>query len=525
MKEVDFLVIGSGIAGLCYAIKVAEHFDSEGKDVKICMLSKVIEDETSTKYAQGGIAGVFDNSKDSFEKHIEDTILCGDGLSDISVVEMVIKEGPRIIQDIIKWGTNFDLGEDGEYDLAKEGGHSESRIVHHKDITGKEIERSLLSKASKFASIEILSHYFAVDLITQHHLGKAIERNVGEIECFGVYALNRRDNKVITILSKCTLLAAGGAGNIYSNTTNPSIATGDGVAMAYRAKADISNMEFFQFHPTSLYNPDERPSFLISEAVRGMGGILKDRDGKDFMHKYDERGSLAPRDITARAIDSELKKFGGSHLYLDVSHLDYDRFIEHFPNITNKCSSLGIDIKDQMIPIVPAAHYMCGGIVVDKDGKTTIKGLYACGECSSTGLHGANRLASNSLLEALVYANRSYLASINDVNKEHKVDVPEWNIEGTGHPEEWVVIEHAIRELQSIMSNYVGIVRTNTRLNKARIRLEVLYEEMVQEFKSYKPSIRVLELRNMINVAHLVIEQALLRKENRGLHYSLDNEG
>ncbi|HIB76133.1 MAG TPA: FAD-binding protein, partial [Flavobacteriales bacterium] len=343
--------------------------------------------------------------------------------------------------------------------------------------------------------------------------------------CFGVYALNRRNKQVITIHAKTTLLAAGGSGNIYTNTTNPVIATGDGVAMAYRAKAEISNMEFFQFHPTALYNTGDRPSFLISEAVRGMGGVLRGINGESFMHKYDKRESLAPRDITARAIDQEMKQYGGDHVYLDVRHLDYNKFIKHFPNITEKCRSVGIDIKDQMIPVVPAAHYMCGGIVVNKDGKTSINGLYACGECSSTGLHGANRLASNSLLEAMVYANRAYLASIKEVNKEFRTDIPEWNLEGTEHPEEWVIIDHATRELQSIMSNYVGIVRTNYRLTKARKRVDLLYLEMVKEFKSYRPSKNVLELRNMINVAHLVIEQALLRMDNKGLHFSLDNEG
>ncbi len=522
MKNVDFLIVGSGVAGLCYAIKLAEHFEDNCEEVKICILSKVEEDETSTKYAQGGVAAVFDNRNDSYEKHIEDTLKCGDGLSDKNIVEIVVKEGPAIIRDIISWGTSFDTNEVGEYDLAKEGGHSENRIIHHKDITGKEIERSLLKRASEFKSIEILSHYFAIDLITQHHLGCQLDRIQGGIECYGVYALNRTDKKVNTILAKSTLLAAGGSGNIYTNSTNPVLATGDGVAMAYRAKAEISNMEFFQFHPTALYNPGERPSFLISEAVRGMGGILKDRNGETFMEKYDDRESLAPRDIAARAIDAELKQFGGDHVYLDVRHLDPVQLKNHFPNIIAKCESIGIDVLDQMIPVVPAAHYMCGGIVVDKNGKSTIRRLYACGECSSTGLHGANRLASNSLLEALVFANRAHIASIEDFDKVMEVEVPEWNLEGTKHPEEWLVIDHATQELQSIMSNYVGIVRTNYRLKKARDRVDLLYEEMVKEFNSFKPSKNVLELRNMINVAHLIIEQALQRKENKGLHYSLD---
>ena len=318
-------------------------------------------------------------------------------------------------------------------------------------------------------------------------------------------------------------MAAGGAGNIYQSTTNPLISTGDGVAMAYRAKAEVENMEFFQFHPTSLYNPDERPSFLISEAVRGFGGILKCKNKKAFMISYDERGSLAPRDITARAIDAEIKKKGGEFVLLDVRDTDLNKFKTHFPNITEKCFSVGVDIEKQMIPVVPAAHYMCGGIKVDQNSQTSINRLYACGECSSTGLHGANRLASNSLLEALVFANRAFLSSINEMKNEHNLSVPDWNMEGTKNPKEWLIIDQATKELQHIMSNYVGIVRSNYRLKKAKDRVDLLFKEMSLEFKDNVPSKSVLELRNMINVAHLIIEQALIRKENKGLHYNIDN--
>ena len=522
MKKVDFLVVGSGIAGLTYAVKLAEHFHEKKEEVKICVLSKVNEDETATKYAQGGVAAVFDKNQDSFEKHIKDTIICGDGLCKKEIVDFVVKEGPERISEIINWGTQFDKNELGEYDLAKEGGHSEKRIIHHKDITGWEIERALLNKVSEFPSIEILAHYFAIDLITEHHLGSKTSRQE-DVNCFGVYALNRNNKRVETILSKSTLLAAGGAGNIYQSTTNPLISTGDGVAMAYRAKAEVENMEFFQFHPTSLYNPDERPSFLISEAVRGFGGILRCKNKKAFMISYDERGSLAPRDITARAIDAEIKKKGGEFVLLDVRDTDLNKFKTHFPNITEKCFSVGVDIEKQMIPVVPAAHYMCGGIKVDQNSQTSINRLYACGECSSTGLHGANRLASNSLLEALVFANRAFLSSINEMKNEHNLSVPEWNMEGTKNPKEWLIIDQATKELQHIMSNYVGIVRSNYRLKKAKDRVDLLFKEMSLEFKDNVPSKSVLELRNMINVAHLVIEQALIRKENKGLHYNIDN--
>ena len=391
MKNVDFLVIGSGIAGLSFALKAAQYG-------KVLIVTKANEDESNTKYAQGGVAVVVDKQEDSFDKHIEDTLIAGDGLCDKHIVEIVVKEGPARIDEIIKYGTHFDKTKKGIFDLAKEGGHSESRVLHYKDITGFEIERALLAQIHSNPNIEILTHYFAVELITQHHIGEFVDKKSGDIECYGIYALNTASNKVEKFLSKVTLMASGGAGHIYATTTNPVIATGDGIAMAYRAKAKVRNMEFIQFHPTALYNPGEYPSFLISEAVRGFGGVLKTKNGEEFMQNYDDRGSLAPRDIVARAIDAEMKKSGDDFVYLDIRHRAKADILSHFPNIYAKCLSIGIDMTHDMIPVTPAAHYMCGGILVDEHGKSSIHRLYACGECTSTGLHGANRLASNSLL-------------------------------------------------------------------------------------------------------------------------------
>lgn len=523
MQKADFLVIGSGIAGLSYALKVAEHF--EGKEpVSIHVLTKANKDETNTKYAQGGIAAVTNQPKDSFQKHIQDTLDCGDGLCDEAVVRLVVEEGPKRVQEIIDWGTRFDKSQDGTYDLAKEGGHSESRIMHHKDITGWEIERALLQKVSEYSNIHIHAHYFAVDLITQHHLGKSVSRNSGETECYGVYALNLQTGVVEKFLARSVLLAAGGMGSIYQATTNPIIATGDGVAMAYRSKAEIKGLEFIQFHPTALHNPGEYPSFLISEAVRGFGGILKNKKGEEFAHHYDERGSLAPRDIVARAIDAELKKEGDEHVFLDVRHTDLKQFEAHFPNITNKCASLGIDVKSHMIPVVPAAHYSCGGVTVNQEGQTTIKHLYACGECSFTGLHGANRLASNSLLEALAFSHRAFTHSIEYLAAEFKEEVPDWDASGKRKPAEMILISRNRIELQEIMSQYVGIVRSNRRLKRAVRRIALIYQEVESMYNECVPSLALLELRNMCNVAYLVTQSALKQKQNKGLHYSIDNE-
>ncbi len=508
-------MVGSGFGGLSYALKVAEHG-------KVCMVTKANEDESNTKYAQGGIAAVM-YSPDSYEKHIQDTLVAGDGLCDGDVVRMVITESTARVNELIAWGAEFDKTKSGEYDLAKEGGHSEHRILHHKDNTGFEIERALLAAVHKHPNIEIFDHHFAIDVLTQHHLGKEVNSRTPDIECYGAYVLNLKTKKIETILAKTILMATGGAGHVYSTTTNPTIATGDGVAMVYRAKGRVEGMEFYQFHPTSLYNPGESPSFLISEAVRGFGGILKTIDGKEFMEKYDVRKSLAPRDIVARAIDNEMKTRGDDYVYLDCRHLDKEELIKHFPNISQKCLSLGIDITTDYIPVVPAAHYMCGGIKVDKKGGSNIKNLYAIGECSSTGLHGANRLASNSLLEAIVYSHRAAIDAIENSNEILFCEtIPDWDAEGTAHPEEMVLLIQSLREVQAIMTNYVGIVRSDIRLQRAFDRLEILYKENEALYLTTTISPKLCELRNIINVAYIIIKHARQRKESRGLHYNVN---
>lgn len=523
MPQYDFLVIGSGVAGLSYATKLARYFDERRQPVSIAVITKVQADETNTKYAQGGIAAVWAES-DSFEKHIDDTIDAGDGINKRNIVEIVVREAPERIQEMIDYGTRFDKEKDGEYDLAKEGGHSDHRILHFKDITGAEIERALLEEVKRHRSIEIFTHYYAVDLITQHHLGQTVYRYREDIECYGAFVLNSRTGEVEKFLARTTLLATGGIGNIYQSTTNPTIATGDGIAMAYRAKGICDNMEFIQFHPTSLFQPGVKPSFLISEAVRGFGGILKHADGSTFMENYDERLSLAPRDIVARAIDSEMKRNGVDHVYLDVRHLDFDRFVEHFPNITRHCLDQGIDVREEMIPVVPAQHYMCGGIKVNEWGQTNIHYLYAVGECACTGLHGANRLASNSLLEAVVFGHRAFLKTVENFDRsDFQLNIPDWDDSGTSHPEENVLVTEMTRELNSIMSNYVGIVRTNRRMKRAYDRLELLHQEHEQLYRESKVSVPICELRNMINVSYLIIKMAMARRENVGLHYNADS--
>lgn len=514
-KRYDFLVVGSGLAGLTYALKVASYG-------KVALVSKTKIEESNTLYAQGGIAAVF-YSPDSYKKHVNDTLIAGDGLCHKGVVEMVISEAPERINELIEWGTQFDKKPDGEYDLAKEGGHSEKRILHHKDNTGFEMQRALIEQVKKNKSIEVLDHYFALDLITQHHLGYHVVRDKTDIECYGIYALDRRTKKIITLLSKTVFLATGGLGNIYSTTTNPCIATGDGVAMVYRAKGMIENMEFVQFHPTSLYNPGERPSFLITEAIRGFGAILVTQDGDEFMHKYDKRGCLAPRDIVARAIDNEMKISGNDFVYLKCSHLNSIELKQHFPNIYNKCLELGIDITTDLIPVVPAAHYACGGVKVNENGQTSIKYLYAAGEVTSSGLHGANRLASNSLLEAVVYSHRAAehaKSKIKDVS--YCNGVPNWNDEGTSMPEEMILITQEMKELQQIMTNYVGIVRSNLRLKRALDRLEIIYKETESLYEQSTVSQKLCELRNAISVAYNIIKMAKSRRESRGLHYNID---
>lgn len=514
-KQVDFLVIGSGIAGLTFAIKVAKHG-------KVCIVTKSGMDDTATSWAQGGIAAVM-YTPDSFEKHIQDTLNAGDGLCNEEVVRFTINESTDRIKELIKWGTKFDKTTTGRYDLAKEGGHSEYRVLHHKDSTGREIENKLLEQVKNHPNIEILENHFTIDIITQHHLGEEVNSRRPDITCFGAFILNPRTHLVDTILSKVTLIATGGAGNVYNNTTNPLISTGDGIAMVYRAKGAVENMEFIQFHPTALYHPEEKPSFLITEAMRGFGAVLKTRDGKEFMHKYDARLSLAPRDIVARAIDNELKLSGEDYLFLDCRHLNKNELINHFPAIYAKCLSIGIDISKDMIPVVPAAHYTCGGIKVDQLSRSSIINLYASGECSSTGLHGANRLASNSLLESLVFSHRASVDAIKKIKQiQQRNDVPDWNAEGMVLNEEMVLITQSLKELQAIMSSYVGIVRSNLRLQRAFDRLELLYRETEALYSQSILTPKLCELRNLINIGYLIIKAARRRQESRGLHYSLD---
>jgi L-aspartate oxidase len=516
----DFLVIGSGIAGLSFALKVADKYPEK----KVLLFTKANEDESNTKYAQGGIAVVTDFDVDNFNKHIEDTKIAGDGLCNPDVVDFVIKEGRQRVDELINWGTRFDKDKEGDYKLGKEGGHSEFRVLHHKDITGWEIERALLEKVHQYKNIEIKQHYFVIDLITQHHLGRIITRVSENIQCYGVYVLNKETNHIEKIISKITVLATGGFGQVYRNTTNPSIATGDGIAMVYRAKGRVSNMEFVQFHPTALYEPDVSPCFLITEAVRGDGGILKSKDNEEFMKRYDKRESLAPRDIVARAIDNEMKIRGEECMYLDCRHMDIDNFLHHFPNIYEKCKSIGIDIKKDMIPVVPAAHYACGGIKINEHGQTSINNLYACGECTNSGLHGANRLASNSLLEAVVFSHRIAEHAINNIDTivVDESKFPEWDATGTSQPKEMVLITQSLRELKDIMSNYVGIVRNNIRLKRASERLYLLFKECEELYNTTTISPQLMELRNLITIAYLITRSALLRKESRGLHYTTD---
>ncbi len=515
IRKTDFLVIGSGIAGLSFALKAAE----KGK---VCIISKVDISETNTKYAQGGIASVM-YQPDSFEKHVKDTIKAGHGFCNEEVVRMVVSEAPGRISELISMGVDFDRNSDGLYDLAREGGHTEHRILHHKDNTGEIIEKALVRKVKDNPNITIYENHFAVDLITQHHLGELVKRSRNDIKCFGAYVMNTKTNEVKTVLSKVTVVATGGIGNLYQTTTNPVIATGDGVAMVYRAKGIIENMEFIQFHPTSLYNPGESPSFLITEALRGFGAVLRNSQGEKFMRRYDDRGSLAPRDIVARAIDTEMKVRGDDFVYLDCTHLDADELVENFPNISRKCLSLEINITRDMIPVVPAAHYLCGGIKVDMNGESSINNLYAIGEASSTGLHGANRLASNSLIEAVVYAHRAAVHASSVIGSVSFEDsVPEWDLEGTSHPEEMILVTQNYKEVQMILSNYVGIVRSNLRLERALRRLEIIYNETEELYKKSHLSRRLCELRNLINVGYLVIKMASERHESLGLHYTID---
>lgn len=519
IRKFDFLVIGSGVAGMSYALKVAE----SGKG-KVAIICKTTLEEANTSKAQGGIASVTNFKVDNFEKHIKDTMIAGDYISDPAAVEQVVKNGPKGIEDLVRWGVNFDKNKEGEFDLHREGGHSEFRILHHADDTGFEIQRGLMEAVRRNKNITILENHFAVEIITQHHLGIEVTRRTPDIECYGAYVLDPDTKKIDTYLSKITLMATGGTGAVYATTTNPNIATGDGIAMVYRAKGTVEGMEFVQFHPTALYNPNEaHPAYLITEAMRGYGGILRLPNGEEFMQKYDKRLSLAPRDIVARAIDKEMKIHGLDHVCLDVTHKNAEETKHHFPNIYAKCLSIGIDITKQYIPVVPCAHYMCGGIKVDLNACSSIKRLYAVGECSCTGLHGGNRLASNSLIEAVVYADAAARHSLSVIDEyTFNNNIPEWNDEGTMTNEEKVLIAQDMKEVGQIMSNYVGIVRSDLRLKRAWVRLDLLYEETEELFKRVKATKDICELRNMINVGYLITRQAIERKESRGLHYTID---
>ena len=520
----DFLIIGSGIAGLSYAFKVADYFYQKNEPIRVTIVTKDKIEESNTKYAQGGIAAVTRPS-DSFDKHIQDTLIAGDGLCDERVVKMVVQQAPERIQELIDWGTNFDKDNQNQFDLAKEGGHSEHRILHHKDVTGNEIERALIHKVENHPYITILNHHFAIDIITQHHLGEKVNRATTNKKCFGVYVVDRKSNQVFTLLSKITLLATGGVGQAYANTTNPVVATGDGIAMAYRAKAVINGMEFLQFHPTALYHSKDNPSFLISEAVRGAGAILRNKNGYAFMSDYDERKDLAPRDIVARSIDAEMKKFGNACVYLDTTPINLEKFKNHFPTIYKKCTSIGIDITKDYIPVVPAAHYLCGGIGVDLEAQSSIENLFGSGECAFTGLHGANRLASNSLIEALVYSHNAFICGVEKVkNIAHQTGIPNWKNEGDVIQDEELIVATIKKELQSIVSNYVGIVRSNDRLERAISRLKLIYDESEDLYNRSKLTVAICELRNLRSISYLITKAAQARKDNIGLHFNIDNK-
>ncbi|MBO5798787.1 MAG: L-aspartate oxidase [Paludibacteraceae bacterium] len=515
IRKYDFLVVGSGIAGMSFALKVAD----KGK---VAILCKTALEEANTYYAQGGVASVTKQT-DKFDNHIQDTLIAGDGICDRDVVTKVVSEAPSQIKELVSWGVDFDKDQSGNFDLHKEGGHSDFRILHHKDNTGAEIQQSLVESIKRHPNIDIFDQHFAIEILTQHHLGMRVKHTTPNIECYGAYVLDIRTNHVETFLAKITLIATGGIGNIYQTTTNPTIATGDGIAMVYRAKGLVEDMEFVQFHPTALFHPGERPSFLITEAMRGYGAVLRNKKGEEFMQRYDQRGSLAPRDIVARAIDNEMKLSGDEHVYLDVTHKDAEQTKEHFPNIYKKCLELGIDITKDYIPVAPAAHYLCGGIKVDLNARTTINRLYAAGECSRTGLHGANRLASNSLIEAVVYADAAAKDSLKLLPQLSWNDrIPEWNDAGTSLNEEMILITQSVKEVNQIMNAYVGIVRSNLRLKRAYDRLEILYVETESLFQRSVVSKEICELRNIISSAYLVIKSALQRKESRGLHYTID---
>ena len=512
----DYLVIGSGVAGLWFALHVAD----QGR---VAIITKKARKESNTNHAQGGIASVWDD-EDSYDSHIADTLDAGAGLCDETAVRTVITEGPSEVRALIELGASF-TESDGQLHLGREGGHSRARIIHARDATGREVERALLSAIRTHPNIDVFEYHFAVDLITEHHLGQFVNRHRNDINCYGAYVYDESSDSVHTFLARMTMLATGGSGAAYRHTTNPFIATGDGVAMAYRAKARIANMEFVQFHPSALYQgtANHEPAFLISEAVRGYGGILRNMDNVAFMSDYDTRSELAPRDIVARAIDDQLKQRGDAYVWLDITHKEATESELHFPNIIRECRRRGIDPVRQLIPVVPAAHYQCGGVQTDLYARTSIAGLLAAGEVACTGLHGANRLASNSLLEALVLARRAArIAPDAAAMRSVDVQVPAWDASGLQRTAEWILVSHNCEELRRITWNYVGIVRSSLRLARALRRTRLLYEEVEDFYNRTRISSGLCELRNMIAVSYLIIRCAQMRRESRGLHYTVD---
>jgi L-aspartate oxidase len=510
----DFLVLGSGIAGLSFALKAAEHGT-------VTVVTKRSLRESATYYAQGGIASVL-GAEDSFTAHISDTIRAGAGLCDETVVEVVVKGGPERIRELIQLGAHFTEASTGGFDLGREGGHSKRRIVHAGDITGREVEDALAAKALSNPNIRVLEEHIAVDLITH---SKFVKDSLNGDRVWGAYALDMATGSIDSYLARATVIATGGAGKVYLYTSNPDVATGDGIAMAYRAGAVIANMEFIQFHPTCLFHPEAK-SFLISEALRGEGAVLKLADGTPFMKKYHEMADLAPRDAVARAIDFELKKSGAECVFLDISHRDAEFLRGRFPNIYKKCLEFGFDLTEGPIPVVPAAHYTCGGVKSDLDGRASLGGLYVIGEASCTGLHGANRLASNSLLESLVFADRAARSAIEFARGVDAVPpIPEWETGGATSSDEAVVITHNWDEVRRFMWNYVGIVRSDKRLARARRRIKNLIEEINEYYWDFIVTRDLIELRNIATVAELIVECAGQRKESRGLHYNIDYPG
>jgi len=505
VHETDYLVIGSGIAGLNFALLAAEHG-------RVVVVTKKRLDDTNTNWAQGGVAAVLADD-DSFERHFEDTLVAGDGLCDRDVVQMCVEAGPAQVGRLLELGVRLDRKPDGSLDLAREGAHTRHRVVHWTDVTGHEIQRALIEKVTKHSNITLLGEHLAVDLLSMAKYG-------GDPACFGAYVLDKSNGDVKTICARATVLASGGTGKVYVYTSNPDVATGDGIAMAYRIGAAVGDLEFVQFHPTVLYHPLAR-NFLISEALRGEGGVLKLASGEEFMDHYHPMKSLASRDIVARAIDNELKKSGADSVFLDMTHLEPAFVRSRFPNIHERCLGLGIDITKQPIPVVPAAHYGCGGIKTDKDGATTVRGLYAIGECAMTGLHGANRLASNSLLEGMVYSSRAADA-VKELPRVRPSTITAWTTGGATDSNDAIVVALNWEEIRRFMWSYVGIVRSDKRIERARHRIENVRDEIRQYYLDFNVTNDLIELRNLALVAHLIIESARRRKESRGLHYTLD---